>query len=55
VSDGGLVGTLLHVALEDVASFKLPAAQGARVAGRNAALVSLVANKGGLKKKRGND
>ncbi len=55
MSDGGLVSALLHVALEDVSSLKLPAAQGARVAGRNAALISLVANKGGLKKKRGND
>jgi hypothetical protein len=51
VSDGGLVGALLHVALEDVSSLELPAAKGARVAGRNATLVSLVADKGCLKMK----
>jgi hypothetical protein len=55
VSDGGLVGALLHVALEDVASFELPAAKGARVACRNAALVSLVADQGCLQTKSSDD
>ena len=49
--DGGLVDALLHVALQDVASLELPAAEWTGVAGADPTLVALVTDQSSLKRK----